>query len=130
MMPRKMRRAALKSALSIKARDGEIVLLDDLQMDQPKTKELVNLLKKLTGSPSALILTAEQDRNVELSARNAVDIKALRANYLNIRDLLGHHKLVMPLSALDVITGNLGQGDAVPFVSNVSASAVETEEEE
>lgn len=129
-MPRKMRRAALKSALSIKARDGEIVLLDDLQMDQPKTKELVNLLKKLTGSPSALILTAEQDRNIELSARNAVDIKALRANYLNIHDLLGHHKLVMPLSALDVITGNLGQGDAVPFVSDVTASAVETEEEE
>jgi len=129
-MPRKMRRAALRSALSIKARDGEIVLLDELQMDQPKTKELVTLLKKLTGSQSALILTEEQDRNVELSARNAADVKALRANYLNIRDLLGHQKLVMPLSALDVVSGNLGQGDAVSVVSVVAASTVETEEEE
>jgi large subunit ribosomal protein L4 len=129
-MPRKMRRAALRSALSVKARDGEIVLLDDLQIDRPKTKALVTLIKKIAGSASALILTAEHDRNVELSARNAADVKAIRANYLNIHDLLGHNNLVMPLSALDVILGNLGQGDAVPVVSVMEASAVETEEEE
>ncbi len=107
-MPRQMRRAALRSALTVKAADGHIVVLDDLQMDAPKTKEMVNLVERLVQDGSTLVVIPEQNDTVEKSARNLTDIKALRANYLNIRDLLGHDKIVISLAALDVITGYLG----------------------
>lgn len=102
-MPRKMRRAALRSALSVKAGNGDIVVLDEISMDVPKTKEMVAVMNRLVAGESTLLLLAERDKNVELSARNLPDLKALRATYLNIRDLLGYNKIVMPLAALDVI---------------------------
>ena len=101
-MPRKMRRAALRSALSAKALNGDIVVLDKLEMSEPKTKEMANVLNGLTGNASTLLLLADNDENVVKSSRNLRDVKALRAGYLNIRDLLGHHKVVMPLPALEV----------------------------
>lgn len=108
-MPRKMRRAALCSALSVKAENGDIVVVDELTLNQPKTKEIVSVIDKVAGADSsALVLLAESNENVEKSARNLVDIKALRAGYLNIRDLLGYDKIVMPLSALETISGFLG----------------------
>ena len=109
-MPRKMRRAALRSALSVKAGNGDIVVLDDIQMDMPKTKEMVGIMSRLVEDNSALLLLAEQNENVERSARNLQGVKTLRANYLNIRDLLGYEKIVMPLSALDAVSGFLGDG--------------------
>lgn len=102
-MPRKMRRAALRSALSVKAINGDIVVLDDIQMVMPKTKEMVAVMGRLAVGESALLLLAERNENVELSARNLPEMKTLRASYLNIRDLLGYNKIVMPLAALDVI---------------------------
>lgn len=110
-MPRKMRRAALRSALSVKASNGDIVMVDQIQLDAPKTKEMVVMMKRLVQGESALLLLAERDGNVEMSARNLSDVKALRAGYLNIRDLLGYNKLVMPLAALDVIDGFLNIGE-------------------
>ena len=107
-MPRKMRRAALRSALSVKAADAHIVLLDELRLEQPKTRELVAILERLAVSDSALVLLAEQDEVVQKSARNVPNIKTLRASYLNIRDLLGYEHVVMPLASLDVITSLLG----------------------
>lgn len=106
-MPRKMRRAALCSALSVKAGQGDILLLDELQMDVPKTKHMATMARALAGNESVLLLLPERNENVEKSARNLADLKALRANYLNIRDLLGYNKVVMPLSALEVVTGFL-----------------------
>ena len=102
-MPRKMRRAALRSALTVKANNGDIVVLDKISMDAPKTKEIVATMNRLTEGSSTLLVLAGHDTNVELSARNAVDVKALLANYLNIRDLLGYDKLVLPLDALETI---------------------------
>lgn len=102
-MPRKMRRAAIRSALSVKAGNGDIVVLDKIGMDAPKTKEMVMMMNRLTNSSSALLLLAGHDTNVEMSARNAVDVKTLLASYLNVRDLLGYDKLVMPLDALEAI---------------------------
>lgn len=102
-MPRKMRRAALRSALTMKANSGDIVVLDKISMDAPKTKEIVATMNRLTAGNSTLLLLAGHDINVERSARNAVDVKALLANYLNIRDLLGYDKLVLPLDALETI---------------------------
>jgi large subunit ribosomal protein L4 len=107
-MPRKMRRAALRSALSVKAGNGDIVVLNDIAMDAPKTKEMVGVMERLVDSSSALLLLAETNENVEKSARNLTDVKTLRITYLNIRDLLGYDKLVIPLAALDVLSGFLG----------------------
>jgi large subunit ribosomal protein L4 len=107
-MPRKMRRLAYKSALSIKAKEGQIILLDDLQMPAPQTRGMVSILEALDVDSSALILLPERNVNVEKSANNLPDVKTLRANYLNIRDLLGYDYLLMPLDALEVIELLLG----------------------
>ena len=106
-MPRKMRRAALRSALTVKAGDGNVVVLDDLQLSAPKTRDMVGIVNRLVGAQSALVLLPGQNVNVELSTRNLPQVKALRAHYLNLRDLLGHDKLVLPLSALDVLKSYL-----------------------
>ncbi len=107
-MPRKMRRLAYKSALSIKAREKQIIVLDDLQVPVPKTREMVSILEALAVDSSALILLPEENFNVEKSANNLPDVKTLRANYLNVRDLLGYDYLLMPLEALEVIETILG----------------------
>lgn len=110
-MPRKMRRAALRSALSAKASNGEIVVLDELAFEAPKTKEMAALVNRLVERHSALVLLADHDENVERSARNLPDVKTLLAPYLNIRDLLGYNKIVLPLAALDVVASFLDEED-------------------
>ena len=107
-MPRKMRRAALRSALSAKAKSGDIRVLESVEMDRPRTKTMKVMMDHLVERDSALLLLAEHDENVEKSVRNLVDIKALHANYLNIRDLLSYEKVVMPLAALELLNGFLG----------------------
>ncbi len=107
-MPRKMRRAALRSALSVKAADKSIVLLDALAVEAPKTKVMAETLKNLVGEASALVLMAKDDVNVEKSVRNLPSAKTLSAEYLNVRDLLGYERVIMPLDALDMIQSYLG----------------------
>jgi large subunit ribosomal protein L4 len=107
-MPRKMRRLALRSALSAKVAAQELILLDDLNFEGGKTSETVSLLKNLEVQGSAVILLPERNDNVEKSARNLKNVKTLRAHYLNIRDLLGHDYVIMPKSALSLIEGFLG----------------------
>ncbi len=114
-MPKKMRRAALRSALSVKAAEASIVVVDDLKLDEPKTKAMAQALQQLVGKDTtALILLpespsrSEQYDIVARSANNLPYAKTLVANYLNIRDLLGYDKVVMPVAALDVITAFLG----------------------
>ena len=107
-MPLKMRRAALRSALSVKAKAQQIIVLDRLEMDAPKTKTLSAVLDALAVPSSALVLLPEKNENVEKSVRNLPDVKCLRAQYLNIRDLFGYETVVMPMGALQVIQGILG----------------------
>ncbi len=107
-MPRKMRRLALRSALTVKARAQEIVVLDTLEMNAPRTKDMVALMDALGVERKALVLLPEANENVELSARNLPYVKTLRANYLNVRDLLGYNVIVMPQQAIDVIASFLG----------------------
>ncbi|MDH7486660.1 MAG: 50S ribosomal protein L4 [Anaerolineae bacterium] len=102
-MPRQMRRLAIRSALSIKAAEEQIVLLDSLRMESPRTKDLVTLLDNLNIQDSTLILLPARDEAVALSARNLPDVKPLLASYLNVRDLLSYEVLLMPLEALEVI---------------------------
>jgi len=108
-MPKKMRRAALRSALSVKAAQDAIVVVNRLEMAAPKTREMISALEALVGDASALVLLAERSDAVELSIRNIPDARYLRASYLNIRDLLKFDKIIVPLDALDVITNWLGK---------------------
>lgn len=107
-MPRKMRHLAYRSALSVKAQEGQIVLLDELQMEAPKTRELIAILERLSVDSSALILLSERNETVEKSIRNLPSVKGLRASYLNVRDLLSYDYVVMPLASLKVIEDILG----------------------
>jgi len=111
-MPRKMRQAALRSALSAKAADAGIIVVDDFKFDDLKTKAMASALNTLVGASSALILLPAKDDNYERVTRqggNIPDAKILLASYLNIRDLLGYEKVVLPLKTLDVLTANLSK---------------------
>jgi len=110
-MNRKMRRLALRSALSVKARDHQMLVLDDLDMALPKTKDMVALLGRLGLDSTVLILLSEANPNAELAARNLVYVKTLRAGCLNVRDLLRYDYVVMPRGAVDTIHGILGVGE-------------------
>jgi len=107
-MPRKMRRAALRSALSVKAMENQIVVLDKLEMEAPRTREMVTVLGNLGLDRRVLILLPERDETVEKSVRNLPQVKTLRASYLNIRDLLGYDHVLMPMGALQVVENILG----------------------
>lgn len=109
-MPLKMRRAALRSALSAKAAQAEIVVLDQLALPEPKTRLMAQALNRLVGDASALILIPEKDEQHEQvirSTRNLPDAKTLMVGYLNIRDLLTYDRLVLPLPALDKLVAIL-----------------------
>jgi large subunit ribosomal protein L4 len=120
-MPRKMRRAALRSALTVKASNGDIVVLDDLSLDRPKTKDMVAVFERLAKGASVLVLLSELNENVDKSVRNLANAKSIRTNYLNIRDLLGYDKVVMPLSSLEALNG---------FLAVESLDFIEFDEEE
>ena len=110
-MPKKMRQAALRSALSAKAADSGLVVVDELKLDDHKTRLMVNALASLVGSASALVLMPEKDQAYETlmrSADNLEDAKVLLAGYLNIRDLFTYDKLVLPVKALEALVANLG----------------------
>jgi large subunit ribosomal protein L4 len=107
-MPRKMRHAALCSALSIKVADDKVLVLDELSISEPKTRLMRDMLQGLTVGSSALILLADANDNVERSANNLSGVKLVRASYLNIRDLLNYDYVIIPQDALDVIQGILG----------------------
>lgn len=108
-MPRKMRRLALRSALSVKVAEGQFRVVDDLKLDAPKTREMEQLLNNLQIPSSALILLPDANPTVQKSAANLPDVKTLHANYLNVRDLLGYDWLVMPLGAIKMIESYLGK---------------------
>jgi len=99
-LPRKVRRLAIKSALSGKVRDSEIIVLDELRMATPKTKEFAQILKNLNVDRKALVVSAEYDDNVALSARNIPGVKFISATGINVLDLLNHDKLVITKDAV------------------------------
>ncbi len=110
-MPRKMRRAALRSALSVKASENNIVVLDELTLPETKTRAMATALGKLVGESSALVLIPTKSASydvVMLSTRNLPAAKTIMADYLNMRDLLSYDKVLLPLEALDVLKEYLG----------------------
>lgn len=110
-MPKKMRRAALRSALSVKAAENNIVCVEDLNLAEMKTRLMETTLQSLVGNASVLIILPEksaQYERVSRSTKNLPKAKTLHANYLNIRDLLGYEKILLPVGALEAIAGYLG----------------------
>lgn len=100
LMPKKARRAALRSALSAKVRDGEFIVLDQLALSEPKTRVVAEALKKLNAEKGALIVAADFDANVYLSARNIPGVAATAARNINVYDVLSHDRIVMTKDAV------------------------------
>jgi large subunit ribosomal protein L4 len=110
-MPQKMRRAALRSALTVVANDAKLVMVESMEMKDAKSSDLAKAIKMLAGDKRALVLVpdkSEKSENLIKSGRNLAEAKLLQANYLNIRDLLSFEKVIIPLDSLEVIKGYLG----------------------
>ncbi|MEG2814543.1 MAG: 50S ribosomal protein L4, partial [Oscillospiraceae bacterium] len=99
-LPKKVRRLALKSALSAKVQNGEMIVLDALNMEAPKTKEFVQILKNVNSSKKALIVTAENNENVIKSARNIEGVQAATVNTINVYDILKYDSLIITTDAV------------------------------
>ncbi|MGE7987594.1 50S ribosomal protein L4 [Lysinibacillus fusiformis] len=107
-LPKKVRRLALKSALSAKVVEQNFLVLDALTLAAPKTKEFTKILKDLSLEKKSLFVTADLDENVALSARNIPGVTVLTANGINVLDLLGHEKVVFTKSAVEKVEEVLG----------------------
>lgn len=108
-MPRKMRQKAVRCALSALMRDEQLVFVDKLSFDAPKTREMKKVLTALTGDEKALVVLGSKDENVSRSVHNLPKSHIILANYLNMRDLFQYDKVVITLDALNVITSIWGQ---------------------
>ncbi|HVF26105.1 MAG TPA: 50S ribosomal protein L4 [Anaerolineales bacterium] len=110
-MPKKMRQAALRSALSVKAAESGVVIVDEISLSEMKTRLMVEGLRNLVGKSTALVVLPEKDKAYDMVMRstdNLADAKVLLAGYLNIRDLLGYDKLILSVKTLDALTAHLG----------------------
>jgi large subunit ribosomal protein L4 len=107
-MNRKMRRLALRSALSAKVADEQVVVVDSLDILEPRTKAVAQVLDRLNVDSSVLVLLPEVCPNFELSARNLAHVKTARANCLSVRDLLGYDYIMITRGAVDMIHALLG----------------------
>lgn len=106
-LPSSTRRAALSSALAQKLRDGQLKIVDKVELDAPKTREMAALLAGLGVPDSTLLVIAGRDRNVELGARNLPRVLVLPVEGLNVYDILRHKNLVVTLEALAAIEARL-----------------------
>lgn len=102
-LPKKVKRLALKSALTSKVIENNIIVLDDLKLEAIKTKEMVNVLNNLKIDSSALIVLPEVDKNVVLSARNIESVKTATTNSINTYDILKYNKFIVTKDAVSKI---------------------------
>jgi large subunit ribosomal protein L4 len=102
-LPKKVRRLAIKSALSSKVLDENILVLENLAFEAPKTKEFTAVLKGLSVESKALVVTADLDENVALSARNIPGVTVVTADGINVLDVLNHDKLIMTKAAVEKV---------------------------
>ncbi|HOM03662.1 MAG TPA: 50S ribosomal protein L4 [Acetivibrio sp.] len=102
-LPKKVRRLALKSALSSKVNENELLVLDSLNFDQIKTKQMANVLKNLNVNETAVLVLAEKNKNVELSARNIPGLKTLFVNTINVYDIVKYNKFIITKDAVSKV---------------------------
>ncbi|MBK8782126.1 MAG: 50S ribosomal protein L4 [Anaerolineales bacterium] len=110
-MPKKMRLAALRSALSVKAAEASIVVVEELDLKEAKTRLMAETLGNLVGTSTVLVLMPTKDQNYDTVMRSADNIesaKVLLASYLNVRDVLNFDKVVLPLKTIDALVAHLG----------------------
>lgn len=106
-LPRKMRQLVLKSALSSRAQSKNIYVLEDISLEQPKTKDICRLLAALGIDRSVLVVVSESQPNLQLAARNLPYVKVVQVNHLNSYDILAAEKMVVTKEALEKIRGVL-----------------------
>ncbi len=102
-LPKKVRRLAIKSALSAKALEENILVLEGLSFEAPKTKEFVAVLSNLSVDTKALVVTDGLDEKVALSARNIPGVTVVAADGLNVLDVVSHNKLILTKSAVEKV---------------------------
>lgn len=110
-MPKKMRQAALRSALSAKAAEAGIVIVDGFNFEEPKTRVMAEALGNLVGEQTVLVLMPANDQDYHTVSRCTVNIdnaKVLLASYLNVRDILTFDKVVLPVKTIDALVAHLG----------------------
>ncbi len=103
LLPKKMRRSALYSALTSKVKQEQLTVLDSLQLDEPKTRQVVNLLNNLQVGGKALVVTAGPDQNVYRSSRNIPGVKSVLASQINVLDIINYDRLIMTKDAVAVV---------------------------
>ena len=108
-MPKRMRRLALRSLLSAKMRDGQIVIIDNFDGLEPRTKEMIAFLGRLGEARGTVIATGEQPEHVWRGAGNVPEVKALLVNNLNLHDLLKHARLILDRNAIAYIEETWGE---------------------
>jgi large subunit ribosomal protein L4 len=111
-MPKKMRQLALRCTLSAKARDREMMVLEELKLEEPKTKLMAGVLVALGVNTAALVVTSQPEVNVILSARNLTGVKTLPANLLNVVDILNYKKLLITETSIRKIEELWGGSNA------------------
>ena len=105
-VPKKVKRLALKMALSSKLKEDNIIVLDKFELDKIKTKEFLSIMGAL-NTKNALIITEKENKNLELSSRNVPEIKVLKVDGMNVYDILKYKRLVLLEASLEPIKGRL-----------------------
>ena len=102
-VPKKLKRLAMKSALSAKVQDNEIIVLHDLKFDAPKTKEMVKVLENVKANKKALIITAEKDDNIIKSAANIPGVRTALVGTMNVYEIINYNSFIVTKEAIEKI---------------------------
>ncbi len=102
-VPKKVKRLALKSVLSAKVADNELIVLDELKFDEPKTKEMVKVLDNIKADKKTLIVMDEKDENVVRSASNIQGVRTALVGTMNVYEIINHYSLVLTKAAAERI---------------------------
>ena len=102
-LPKKLRRLAMKSALSSKVAENEIIVVDELKFEEPKTKEMIKFLQAVNAAKKALIVTADKDENVVKSAANIPGVRTVLATTMNVYEIVNHESFIVTKEAVELI---------------------------
>ena len=102
-LPKKLRRLAMKSALSSKVAENEIIVVNELKFDEPKTKDMIKFLEAVKAGKKALIVTAEKDENVVKSANNIPGVRTVLATTMNVYEIINHESFIVTEEAVKLI---------------------------
>jgi len=107
-LPKKVRRLAMKSALSLKVKENDLLVVEDLSIEKPKTKEIVAFLNHLSVDTKALVVTADYNEAITLSARNIPGVKVITSESVNVLEVVNYGKLIMTKDAVKKVEEVLG----------------------